>query len=67
MQPGGSEVMLLEFGINLSAHFGEKFQVAEIDLPEPDKKNEDTKGIILKKLKYKCTITPTRDKDAELY
>jgi hypothetical protein len=67
MQPGGSEVVLLDFAINLSGHFGEKFQISEVDLPEPEKKTEETKGIILKKLKYKCTITPIKDKDKDLY
>lgn len=67
MQPGGAETTLLEYMINLSVHFGEKFFVAEVDLPEPEKKTEDMKGIILKKFKYKCSITPQKDKDKALY
>lgn len=67
LQPGGAETTLLEYQINLSVHFGDKFQVAEVDLPEPEKKSEDMKGVILKKFKYRVAITPLKDKDKALY
>ena len=43
LQPGGSEVFLLDYEINLSQHFGDKYLIADIDLPtvDPAKKNED--------------------------
>ena len=67
MQPGGSEIVLLDFEVNLAGHFGENFQIADVDLPELDKKTDETKGIILKNLKYKCSIIPLREKDKNLY
>lgn len=66
--PGGKEHLLAEAPINLSNHFGEKFHQAEIDLGDwSAKKTDESKGIIMKKLVYKCAITIVKEKERAMF